>query len=380
MRKIIVYSAALLALASCGKSDKFSVSGKIEKAKGDTLYIEHVGMNEVNVLDSAILSSDGEFKFRQKAPEFAPEFYRLRLKDQVINLSVDSTEEIEVKADGGKFATSYSVQGSDNCILMQKMNLSAIQTKVKIDSLIRLNRANKVSGARFDSAVQVVLNKYKTEASKYIFENPKSGAAYFALFQKIHNYLIFNPYKKEDLRAFAAVATSFDVYHTNSPRAKHLKEFTLQAMKATRAPKRLELREEQVSVKGNFEIALPDKTGTTKTLSSQMGKVVLLSFTAYQTKYSPEVTLELRSLYSSSKTKGLEIYQVSLDPDENYWQVSAANLPWICVRDAEGQYSQYARTYNVTQLPTFFILNRQGEVVKRVENLKTLRAEVEKML
>ncbi|MDP4269274.1 MAG: thioredoxin-like domain-containing protein [Bacteroidota bacterium] len=380
MRKIVVYGAALLALVSCGKSDKFSVTGKVESAKGDTLFLEQVGMNEVKVLDSVILSSDGVFKFKQKAPEFSPEFYRLRLKDQLINLSVDSIEEIDIKANAGKFATSYLVQGSENCAQIQKMNIGAIQTKLKIDSLLKLNQAKLISIEKFDSTVQNILKKYKAEASRYIFGNPKSGAAYFALFQKIHGYLIFDPYKKEDLRAFAAVATSYDVYHPNNPRSKHLKEFTLQAMKATRAPKPIQIKEEQVSVKGNFEVTLPDKKGSTQKLSSQIGKVVLLSFTAYQTKFSPEVNLELRSIYTSCKAKRFEIYQVSLDPDENYWKVSAANLPWICVRDADGQYSQYARTYNVSELPTFFILNKQGEVVKRVDNLKTLKAEVEKML
>jgi len=380
MRKIVVYSAALLVLASCGKSGKFSISGKVENAKKDTLYLEHVGMNEVDVLDSAILSGDGEFAFKQKAPEFAPEFYRLRLKDQVINLTVDSTEEIIVNTNAAKFATSYSVEGSDNCVQIQKMNVAAIQTKVAIDSLVKLNEKKQIQGAQFDSAVQLVLSKYKNNASKSIFANPKSGAAYFALFQKIHGYLIFNPYKKADLRVFAAVATSFDVYRPNSPRSKHLKEFTLQAMKATREPAPVQIREEQVSVKGSFEITLPDKSGNIQKLSSQIGKVSLLCFTAYQTKYSPAVNLELRDIYSSDKSRGLEIYQVSLDPDENFWKVSAANLPWICVRDAEGQYSQFARTYNVSQLPTFFILNRQGEVVKRVENIKSLKEEVEKVL
>jgi Peroxiredoxin len=380
MRKIVVCGAALLALASCGKSDKFSVTGKIERAKGDTLFLEQVGMGDVKVLDSVILSSDGGFKFKQKVPEFSPEFYRLRLKDQVINLSVDSTEEIELKINAEKFATSYSVQGSENCAQIQKMNLEAIQIKSKIDSLLKLNQAKLISTEKFDSTVQNVLKKYKTEASRYILGNPKSGAAYFALFQKIHGYLIFDPYKKEDLRAFAAVATSYDVYHPNNPRSKHLKEFTLQAMKATRTPKQIQINEEQVNAKGSFEITLADKKGTPQKLSSQIGKVVLLSFTAYQTKFSPEVNLELRDIYTVGRAKGFEIYQVSLDPDENYWKVSAANLPWICVRDADGQYSQYARTYNVSQLPTFFILNRQGEVVKRVENLKALKAEVEKML
>lgn len=380
MKKSLLYSAAFLMLVSCGKSNRFSISGEVTGGKGDTLYFEHVGMNEVSVLDSAILSSDGEFKFKQQQPEFAPEFYRLRLKDQIINLSVDSTEEISIKTDVKKFATVYKVEGSENCSQIQKLNSSAIQAKVQLDSLIRLNQKKQITPAQFDSSLLRVLGVYKSEASKFIFSNPKSGAAYFALFQKIHSYLIFNPYKKEDLRVFAAVATSYDVYRPKSPRTKHLKEFTLQAMKATREPRALQVKEEQVSVKGSFEISLPDMTGRTQKLSSQIGKVVVLCFTAYQSKFSPELNMELGEIYAANKAKGMEIYQVSLDSEEHFWKVSASNLPWKCVRDADGQYSEFARTYNVSQLPTVFILNRQGEVVKRVENLKLLRSEIEKML
>ena len=56
------------------------------------------------------------------------------------------------------------------------------------------------------------------------------------------------------------------------------------------------------------------------------GKVVLLSFTAYQADYSPVYNMKLAELYKKYKSKGLEIYQVSLDADEQAWKVAADNL------------------------------------------------------
>jgi len=90
--------------------------------------------------------------------------------------------------------------------------------------------------------------------------------------------------------------------------------------------------------------------------------------------------MDLREIYNKYAEKGFEIYQVSLDINENLWKVSAANLPWICVRDRAAQYSEIARTYNVTELPTFFLINREGELIKRDSQMKNPEEEIKKLL
>jgi hypothetical protein len=50
------------------------------------------------------------------------------------------------------------------------------------------------------------------------------------------------------------------------------------------------------------------------------------------------------------------------------------------VRDPETVYSKIAATYNVKELPTTFLLNRKGEVVKRIEQGVDLDMELKKML
>ena len=45
----------------------------------------------------------------------------------------------------------------------------------------------------------------------------------------------------------------------------------------------------------------------------------------------------LREIYNKYHAAGLEIYQVSVDPDEHFWKTSTAALPWISVRDEKGQ-------------------------------------------
>ena len=82
---------------------------------------------------------------------------------------------------------------------------------------------------------------YKDVARKYIYSAPMSAAAYFALFQQIDGLLFFDLYDKNDSKAYGAVATSFDHYYPESPRAKHLYNLALQSIKVIRSQRPMDL-------------------------------------------------------------------------------------------------------------------------------------------
>ena len=88
----------------------------------------------------------------------------------------------------------------------------------------------------------------------------------------------------------------------------------------------------------------------------------------------------LRDLYDKYAVQGLEIYQVSLDADEHYWKTTADNLPWICVRDGNGIYSSIAASYNVKNVPSVFLVNKNNELSARGESIKDLEAAVKALL
>ncbi len=387
MRSKIVYIVCVLSVIlafSCKDKQEFKLKGSVENASGETLYLEHIGVSGVAVLDSVKLKDNGSFSFRQPRPE-APDFYRLKLKNQFINIAVDSTEIITVKADvSAGFAKNYMVEGSDNCTRLKELTLLQLQASDAYNRLLAEQRKKPLSAEDFQREVINVTGNYKQEAQKYILQDPRSSAAYFALFQQIDNMLIFDPYEKTDNKMYAVVATSWDVYHGNSVRSKHLHALTMQALKFLRQPQAessypgIEVRE-AISY---FEIALPDVNGNIVKLSDVIGqgKVIMLDFSAYQSRFSPVHNMDLGEIYQKYQPKGLEIFQVSLDGDLNFWQNAAANIPWICVRDPENVYSRAAATYNVKELPATFLLNRKGEIVKRIESVQEMEAEVKKVL
>jgi predicted TIM-barrel fold metal-dependent hydrolase len=65
-----------------------------------------------------------------------------------------------------------------------------------------------------------------------------------------------------------------------------------------------------------------------------------------------------------------------LDTDSHLWQNAAANLPWIRVRDSQSIYSPTIQKYNVRDIPTTFIRDREGEIVARIDDYSTLSKTV----
>lgn len=385
--KITVVAALVmvaLSLASCtGK--KFQVSGVISDAPDSLLLFENMSLNGPVVVDSVRLGADGSFSFEGEAPT-APEFYRLRIARQIINVAVDSTEHVTVKASYPTMTGSYEVEGSTECSKIRELALMQLNLQAQINAVVQ---NPNVSYEKEADSVRTILEFYKYKVKNdYIFKEPWRAYAYFALFQTItlgqQVGLIFDPQsKKEDVQAYAAVATSWDTYHPGSERGTNLHNIAIEGMKNVRilqAEQNQTIDASKINNSGVIEVALPDRNGKTCKLTSLKGKVVLLDFHLFASKGSTERIMHLRDLYNKYHAQGFEIYQVSLDPDEHFWKESVAALPWVCVRDANSTGSVYLTQYNVQSLPTFFTIDRNNVLQKRDAQIKDLDAEIKGLL
>ncbi len=379
-RLLTVLGLCMFFLSACNYSSDFTVKGVVAGADGQFMYLENVGISNVVTLDSIKLAPSGKFKFTEKRPEY-PDFYRLRLNNQLINFAVDSTETISFVADAGTFATSYSVEGSENSKAIKAITLAQLDANQAISRLRKEYEDKMISDTTYRMKVLAAADAYKEVARKYIYSAPMSTAAYFALFQQIDGLLFFDLYDRKDVKAYGAVATSYNHTYPESPRSKHLYNLTLQSMKVLRAQRPVDYSNVETKEISFLDIELPDVRGEVVKLSTVApGKVVLINFTAYQTEWSPALNMALGELYTKYHDQGLEIYQVSLDSDFHFWRNGASNLPWVTVHDPQSVYSQVAGLYNVKQLPALFILDRKGNLVKRVEDVKKLEADVKAVL
>lgn len=379
-RLLTVLGLCMFFFSACNNSSDFIVKGVVAGADGQLMYLENVGISNVVTLDSIKLAPGGKFKFTEKRPEY-PDFYRLRLNNQLINFAVDSTETISFVADAGTFATSYSVEGCENSKAIKAITLAQLDANQAISRLRKEYEDKMISDTTYRMKVLAAADAYKEVARKYIYSAPMSTAAYFALFQQIDGLLFFDLYDRKDVKAYGAVATSYNHTYPESPRSKHLYNLTLQSMKVLRAQRPVDYSNVETKEISFLDIELPDVRGEVVKLSTVApGKVVLINFTAYQTEWSPALNMALGELYTKYHDQELEIYQVSLDSDFHFWRNGASNLPWVTVHDPQSVYSQVAGLYNVKQLPALFILDRKGNLVKRVEDVKKLEADVKAVL
>ena len=387
-----LYSAAVimvaaLALTSCNNK-KFHINGNITEAKDSMLYLENISLNGPVKIDSVKLGEDGAFDFQENAMDsITPDFYRLRIANQPINLSIDSTETVTVKAAYPQMSYKYEVEGSENCNTIKELSLKQMLLQSNINGIVKNPNIGVDS---VDVIVTRMLNEYKQDIkTNYIFKAPMQASSYYALFQTIQlgntNSLIFNPRNnKEDVKVFAAVATSWDTYYPGAERGKNLHNIAIEGMKDIRIIENQMAQQKidasKVQVNGCIELALQDNKGQVRRLSDLKGKVVLLDFHAFASSESTKRIMMLRELYNKYHAAGLEIYQVSVDPDEHFWKTSTAALPWISVRDENGIQGKSLTLYNVQSIPTFFLIDRNNTLQARDAQIKDIDAAIKNLL
>lgn len=364
-------------MSGCGK-EMFHVEGAIGNAKDSILYFEHNGLTGFTTVDSVKLDAKGAFSFASDKVN-NPEFYRLRIAGQIINIAIDSTETVKVDAKYPQMATDYSVNGSYENEKIKQLALKQINLQAQCQALY----SEQPQAA--DSLVQQLIQAYKYDVShNYIFKEPMKAYSYFALFQYIvvnnEARLIFNPaVDPEDNKVFGAVATSWDTYFPNSERGQNLHNITIKGMRdnriATANKQNIQIEAEETGV---IDLPLRDNKGNMHHLTDLRGKVVLLNFHAFSLPDSPEYIMQMRELYDKYHAKGLEIYMVSLDENEHFWKESVATLPWINVYDNTGISEAY--TSAATATPIIYLIDRSNTVVRNPAQIKNLPKEIEALL
>ena len=381
MKKLsnILISTALLCLVACDQTPQATIEGTITEATDKMLYLDYIGVEHTIVTDSARLDEKGTFCFQVAQPECF-DFYRLRVGREVAYLSVDSTETLTFKATLPTMSIAYEVEGSDDNIMLKQLVMKQRELQSKVQRLARNATNPATAQQQLDEWVQEYKQAVRME---YIYPNPGKPYAYFALFQRLGGQYIFDPMNsRDDIRCFAAVATNLELFHPEAERTKNVKSVALKGMRNTRPAQPVDYSalEGKITEASIIDIALPDLDGATRRLTDLKGKVVMLDFNVYGHPQSSARVLILRELYDKYASQGLEIFQVSLDGDEHFWKTAVENIPWVCVRSVEAPYSKEANLYGVRELPTYFLINRAGEVVKRDEMVEDLEKELERLL
>ncbi len=360
MKKILLMMAAVVMLTACN-GNKFSVEGTIEGANDSTtLILEQSSNGEWFIIDSIAVGKDGKYSVSAPAPE-VPSIYQLRLGDQGICFPIDSLDHLTINAKLPNFATDYTVSGSDHAVQIMKLDKEALQF---------------ANGKGTDAE----LKAWKDKLSRQIVADPSGIVAYYSINKYINGKPLFDPLDDNDLRIIGAVANAFNSFRPDDPRTDYLVNVLLDGQRRRRSMS-APTDTLYADVASIIDIKLQDYHGKDYSLSkvAAENRVVLLDFTAYTAEFSPQINKLLNDIYQSYHSRGLEIYQVSLDQDNVAWRQSAENLPWITVFDPMSVNSKNVGTYNVTSIPTTFII-KGGDIVERIEDATNLKAAVAKYM
>ena len=365
-RFILFLSVIAVVLGSCSKQqNQFTISGTITHAEGDTIYLEELHTTTLKPIAKVQIDKKGQFKF--KGETSIPTFYLLKLSDHnFITLLVDSAEQVVVKADAANFYREYIVSGSKGSEQVQQLDSKLKQTRSKLDSLQSLSNVYQ-GNPEYDNmhpkwAVQYdqIVEDQVEFSTNFVRENPFSMASVLALYQKLDNndpnYII------RDLQLMRTAASALYSIYPKSEQVQALYNNTLQYVRQEKAARVRKIIEEQGQ--NSPDIVLPDPGGKEIALSSLRGKAVLVQFWAAVDRNSRIQNPVLVDLYKKYKSKGFEIYQVSVDQNRAEWVDAIDNdkLTWINVGDMNGS-SLALGHYNVQSIPYNYLLDKEGAIV-----------------
>jgi len=348
---------------ACNKPDGFVINGKITNAEGKYLYLDELKVASSVPVDSVELNKDGSFKFKGKINY--PNFYLLRLNNKnFVTLLVDTTEKISIYGDAANFSHDYIVEGSPGSLLVQELNNKLTKTKHKLDSI--QNRVNayrfredySIQKAKWDQELTDIKQSQIKYSTNFILKHPFSLSSVLALYQKFDdsNYVV------QDLQSLKVAASALNSFFPNSEHVKALYANTQRLMSQEKNSK----LQQYISENGvnSPDIKLPNSNGREIALSSLSGKIILIQFWSALNRDSRIQNEALVELYSKYKSKGLEIYQVSIDNDRAAWlsAIEQDGLSWINVGDMKGSVNA-TNLYNIQTIPSNYILDKERRII-----------------
>lgn len=371
----------LILVYSCrngSDEDLIIIRGQLDNSRGETLYLEELGIKDLVAIDSVKLSPEGTFEFRVHGSE--PMFYVLKQSSgNFITLLAISGEEMEIEGSIEELARTYRVKNSPGSELLWQMDSAKRTVFDRFDSLVVLwnqnqNAPNNIEiRNHLDSVSTEILKEHKRWLEKKMEDNPTSLSNLVAIWQTIGRRQLFT--LEEDEVVFERVQQRLISVYPNHSHAIDLNNRVLEFKK---------LKAEKVLVEASLDsgkvfpvIKLPDPGMQLRSIDEFRGKNVLVYFWDSRTTQSYFDTKELSELHRRYQPKGFEVYQVSVDPDAKIWQ-STLNVYKPTHLQVMGN-DQVVRMFNLEKLPRAFLVDTSGVIISKDISMESLSLKLIQM-
>ncbi|MCE5346992.1 MAG: AhpC/TSA family protein [Bacteroidales bacterium] len=383
MKRILILLALVCTISGCKNKGTFSVEGIIKGKSEKSIFINRLEVNTPVFIDSAKINKKGKFRFKIKASE--PDFYQIGFSTaDFITILAEPGEKIKLTFESKNLFEKYSIAGSIGSEQIQKLDMDLADTKRKLDSLsaayskASLEPGFDVKGPLLEADYNKLVKDQRRKNIEFIIKNTNSMASIKALYQRI-NPEAYVLYETRDLQYLKIVSDSLTRRY---PRSKNVQ--------ALAADFKKEMNQMYLNQIGRVTQNLPemelnpdlkDVTGKRISLSSLKGKYVLVTFWSFLSKDCVAENIQFKEYYKLYNKKGFEIYQINLDENETSWKaaVNFDELPWISTREDDPLQPKYAKLFNVKNLPTNFLFDKNGKVIVADLHGKYLQIKLEQL-
>jgi thiol-disulfide isomerase/thioredoxin len=368
IRKLILFLPYALLLTGCGPKTA-EISGILENSPPrEYLFLQELKSNELLTVDSAILSTDGNFEFKRKVK--FPSFYLLKInQNNYLTMLIEPGEKIKMTSHFDSLNYPVVVTGSKGTKLLADYNKTLLQTRRKLSTLSEVHQMN-LGRPDFDKVVDsldnvghIYLNEMNSFAKKFIDDNITSLVSLIALYSQVApGVYILNPeydisyYLKVDssllinFPEYEPVITLHNQVGEMKTYFENKKSASASSGEKSEAP----------------EIILPSPEGDTIKLSSTRGSIVLLDFWAAWCAPCRMENPNLVQAYNKYHSQGFEIYQVSLDKTKEAWIKGIQDdrlEKWIHVSDLKYWSSSVVPLYQIKSIPFNYLLDQEGRII-----------------
>lgn len=328
--------------------NNLTISGTIANHEGEYVYLSELGANVMIPLDSAKISPNNSFLISTNIEK--SNFFQLSNgAKQYTILILEPNEVVELDLDAQRMLQPAKVKGSP--ISMQFYSI--LQNVNQFDAAqqqLNAEYEKYVGTAQQDSVGQVLSRQYeaikiqKEEYLKKEISNSPSLASLIFL-ENIDIEQNLDLYIKLDKILYAKYPDNLFVKDVHNK-----VESKMRLAPGSAAP----------------EINLPDQEGNNIALSTLKGKVVLIDFWASWCSPCRRENPNNVRLYEKYKSKGFEIYGVSLDKERSSWvkAIKDDKLTWTHVSDLRYWQSVAAKKYGVSSIPFTVLIDKEGNVIE----------------